>query len=74
MSSKGMARLFYTNKVLLYVIYLCFWQFHFQSVLCVISMLSVGITKTPRKLIDSSLCISYLLIISFGRRREMSSF
>ena len=30
--------------------------------------------KTPRSLIDFSLCISQLLIIRFGRRREISSF
>ena len=30
--------------------------------------------KTPRSLIDFSLCISYLLITRFGRPREISSF
>ena len=45
MSSRGIARLFYLNRTLLYIIYLCFWQSYFQYVLCVLSMLSVGLIK-----------------------------
>ena len=30
MSSRGIVRLFYLNKVLLYIIHLCFLQFYFQ--------------------------------------------
>ena len=71
MSSRGIARLPYLKKVLLYIIYLSFWQFYFQWVLCVFSMLSVGLKSN---LIDSSLFISLLLIISFGKRRRISSF
>ena len=73
MSSRDIARLFYLNKVLIYIIYLCFWRFYFVSFICSI-YIKCWSKKFPRNLIDSSLCISYLLIISFGMRRGISSF
>ena len=80
MSSRGIARLFYWNKVLLYVIYLYFWKFYFQYVLRLLSMLSVGLTKPQWTWwVLLFVFFSYwfkhdLHVISFGRRREISSF
>ena len=59
------ARLFYLNKVLFYIIYLCvFDNFIFSKLYvffpCVLSLQTLKClsNKTPRSLVDFSLCIS----------------
>ena len=71
--SRSIARLFYLNKVFLYIIYLCFWHFFSVNFMCPFYV-KYWSNKTPRNLIDSFLYISLLFIIRFDRWTGMSSF
>ena len=57
-----------------FCIYLCILAIIFQVHFMCSFLVKCSSNKTPRSLIDFSLCISWLLIISFGRQGEISSF